>query len=170
MASPLLVCCSREPASWRIACSVGVKLLRYLFLCACWLYVMSLHCQVKCLTLWAAVQNIALVKAVEDLAAQKGCTPGQLALAWVLARGDDVIPIPGTKRPNCFDENLAALKVELTPEECTELENAVPQHEVCLSSLPHRLLPGACVCLYSLIVDMCFLCLLSASSVVSRLL
>ncbi|CAL5221860.1 g4121 [Coccomyxa viridis] len=75
-------------------------------------------------------KNIALVKAVEDLAAQKGCTPGQLALAWVLARGDDVIPIPGTKRPNCFDENLAALKVELTPEECTELENAVPQHEV----------------------------------------
>ncbi len=73
---------------------------------------------------------MALVKAVEDRAAQKGCTPGQLALAWVLARGDDVIPIPGTKRPNCFDENLAALKVKLTPEECTELENAVPHHEV----------------------------------------
>ncbi|CAL5221861.1 g4122 [Coccomyxa viridis] len=75
-------------------------------------------------------KNMALVKAVEDRAAQKGCTPGQLALAWVLARGDDVIPIPGTKRPNCFDENLAALKVKLTPEECTELENAVPHHEV----------------------------------------
>ncbi len=82
------------------------------------------------LTLCSHLQNMALVKAVEDRAAQKGCTPGQLALAWVLARGDDVIPIPGTKRPNCFDENLAALKVKLTPEECTELENAVPHHEV----------------------------------------
>ena len=78
-------------------------------------------------------QNMALVKAVEDRAAQKGCTPGQLALAWVLARGNDVIPIPGTKRVNCFDENLAALKVKLTPEECTELENAVPHHEVRLN-------------------------------------
>ena len=82
------------------------------------------------------MQNIALVKGVETLAARKGCTPGQLALAWVLARGNDVIPIPGTKRTNCFDENLAALKVTLTPEECEELENAVPHHEVRLSSLP----------------------------------
>ncbi len=47
------------------------------------------------------VQNMAMVKKVKALAAQKGCTPGQLALAWVLARGDDVIPIPGTKRANC---------------------------------------------------------------------
>ena len=54
-----------------------------------------------------------LVESVKGLAAKKGCTPGQLALAWVLARGDDVIPIPGTKRITCFDENLAALKVSL---------------------------------------------------------
>ena len=73
---------------------------------------------------------MALVKKVEALAAKKGCTTGQLALAWVLARGDDVIPIPGTKRTACFDENLAALKVKLTPEECAELEGAVPHDEV----------------------------------------
>ena len=107
---------------------------------------------------------MALVKAVEDLAAQKGCTPGQLALAWVLARGDDVIPIPGTKRPNCFDENLAALKVKLTPEECTELENAVPQHEVRLSALPQKVLPVAYVCLCSPIVFTRPLCLLMRAS------
>ena len=71
-----------------------------------------------------------LVESVKGLAAKKGCTPGQLALAWVLARGDDVIPIPGTKRITCFDENLAALKVSLTPAECTEIESAVPHHEV----------------------------------------
>ena len=71
-----------------------------------------------------------LVENVRGLAAKKGCTPGQLALAWVLARGDDVIPIPGTKRVNCFDENLAALKVSLTPVECADIESAVPHHEV----------------------------------------
>lgn len=83
-----------------------------------------------------AVQNMALVKEVEQLAAKKGCTPGQLALAWVLARGDDVIPIPGTKRVACFDENLAALKVQLSAEDCAELESAVPHHEVSLILLP----------------------------------
>ena len=76
------------------------------------------------------VQNMQLVKEVEGLAAKKGCTPGQLALAWVLARGDDVIPIPGTKRTNCFDENLAALKIKLSPEQCQALEDVVPHHEV----------------------------------------
>ena len=145
------------------------------FLARLWLYVMLLRCLSRqSLTLSAATQNMALVKAVEDRAAQKGCTPGQLALAWVLARGNDVIPIPGTKRPNCFDENLAALKVKLTPEECTELENAVPQHEVRLSSLSResRLLPAiACAASCSLIGNMRFLCLLmSASAAAIRLL
>ena len=57
-------------------------------------------------------------------------TPGQLALAWVTVQGDDVIPIPGTKRISCVDENVAAVNVKLTAEECKELEDAVPHHEV----------------------------------------
>ena len=77
-----------------------------------------------------SAQNLQLVKRIEALAAKKGCTSGQLALAWVLARGDDVIPIPGTKRKNCFDENLAALKIKLTPEDCQALEEVVPHHQV----------------------------------------
>ena len=76
------------------------------------------------------LQNMALVRKVEALAAQKDCKPGQLALAWVLARGNDAIPIPSTKRANCYDENLAALQFPLTPEECEELEDAVPHHKV----------------------------------------
>lgn len=67
---------------------------------------------------------------VVELAKKKGVTPGQLALAWVTARGDDVIPIPGTKRISCVDENVAAVNVKLTAEECKELEDAVPHHEV----------------------------------------
>jgi len=82
------------------------------------------------------LQNLRLVENVENLAAKRGCTPGQLALAWVLARGDDVIPIPGTKRVSCFDENLAALKITLTPEECQELECAVPHHKVGIPAFP----------------------------------
>ena len=80
--------------------------------------------------LCVCLQNLHLVENVEKLAAKKGCTPGQLALAWVLARGNDVIPIPGTKRVSCFDENLAALNIKLTPEECQDLESAVPHHKV----------------------------------------
>lgn len=75
-------------------------------------------------------QNAKLVANLEALAAKKGYTPGQLALAWVTARGDDVIPIPGTKRISCFDENLAAAHIKLTAEELKELEDAVPHTEV----------------------------------------
>jgi aryl-alcohol dehydrogenase-like predicted oxidoreductase len=58
--------------------------------------------------------NAALVESVEELAAEKGCTPGQLALAWVLSRGNDVVPIPGTKRRRYLEENLAAADITLT--------------------------------------------------------
>ena len=60
-------------------------------------------------------QNLRLVAPVEELAAEKGVTAGQLALAWVLAQGDDIVPIPGTKRVAYLEENVAALDVELTP-------------------------------------------------------
>jgi aryl-alcohol dehydrogenase-like predicted oxidoreductase len=74
--------------------------------------------------------NLALVDRVRELAADKGCTPGQLALAWVLAQGDDVAPIPGTKRTAYLEENLGALDVELTGEDLGRLESAVPRDAV----------------------------------------
>ncbi len=82
-------------------------------------------------------QNLKLVQNVEELAKKKGVTSGQLALAWVTAQGDDVIPIPGTKRISCVDENVAAASIKLTAEEIKELEDAVPHHEV-RSSAPRR--------------------------------
>ena len=65
--------------------------------------------------------NRALVAAVEEYAAGIGCTPGQLAIAWVLAQGDDVVPIPGTKRRAYLAENAAAVDVALTPEQVQEV-------------------------------------------------
>jgi aryl-alcohol dehydrogenase-like predicted oxidoreductase len=71
-------------------------------------------------------KNLDLVKKIEELARAKGCTPGQLALAWVLAQGDDVVPIPGTKRIHRLEENLGALRVQLTPEDLREINAALP--------------------------------------------
>ncbi|WP_422927839.1 aldo/keto reductase [Singulisphaera sp. PoT] len=71
-------------------------------------------------------KNLELVKKIEDLAKTKGCTPSQLALAWVLAQGDDIIPIPGTKRAKYLDENLGALDVTLTPEELGQIDAILP--------------------------------------------
>ncbi|WP_205696837.1 aldo/keto reductase [Conexibacter sp. SYSU D00693] len=67
-------------------------------------------------------RNLQLVAQVEELAQEKGCTPGQLALAWVLAKGDDVVPIPGTKRRTYLEENLAAVEVTLTDDDLRRLE------------------------------------------------
>jgi aryl-alcohol dehydrogenase-like predicted oxidoreductase len=74
--------------------------------------------------------NLALVQRIREIAEEKGCTPGQLALAWVLAQGDDVTPIPGTKRVRYLEENVGALEVELSPEEIGRLEAAVPREAV----------------------------------------
>jgi aryl-alcohol dehydrogenase-like predicted oxidoreductase len=74
--------------------------------------------------------NLALVEQVKALAADKGCTPGQLALAWVLAQGDDIVPIPGTKRRRYLEENVGAVDVTLTPEEVAALGDAVPREAV----------------------------------------
>jgi aryl-alcohol dehydrogenase-like predicted oxidoreductase len=71
-------------------------------------------------------KNLDLLKPLLDMAKQKGCTPGQLALAWLLARGKDIVPIPGTKRRARLDENVAAAAVPLTPAEVTALQEAVP--------------------------------------------
>ena len=63
---------------------------------------------------------------VESLARAKGCTPSQLALAWVLAQGEDIVPIPGTKRTRFLDENLGALAVRLSPEEMRQVDAVLP--------------------------------------------
>jgi len=71
-------------------------------------------------------KNLDLVKPLLDMAQQKGCTPGQLALAWLLARGRDIVPIPGTKRKGRLEENAAAADVSLTPAEVAQLQDSVP--------------------------------------------
>jgi aryl-alcohol dehydrogenase-like predicted oxidoreductase len=72
-------------------------------------------------------RNLAVVERIRQLADQKGVTPGQLAIAWVLAQGDDIVPIPGTKRRRYLEENLGALDVRLTPEELTGIEEISPR-------------------------------------------
>jgi len=72
-------------------------------------------------------RNLDLVARVEEIAAEKGVTPGQLALAWVLAQGDDIVPIPGTKRVRYLEENAAAAAVELTRDELDRIDAAFPQ-------------------------------------------
>ncbi len=71
-------------------------------------------------------RNLALVGCLESLARGKGCTPAQLALAWVLAQGDDIMPIPGTKRRAYLEENVGALAVELTAADLAQLDQAIP--------------------------------------------
>ncbi len=75
-------------------------------------------------------KNLALVENVRTIAHRKGITPGQLALAWVMAKGDDIVPIPGTKRRKYLNENAHAAEIMLTPAEIEELESAVPLTEV----------------------------------------
>jgi aryl-alcohol dehydrogenase-like predicted oxidoreductase len=72
-------------------------------------------------------RNLELVGQVEEIATEKGCAPGQIALAWVLSRGDDVVPIPGTKRRAYLEENAGAVDVELTADDFDRLEQAFPQ-------------------------------------------
>jgi aryl-alcohol dehydrogenase-like predicted oxidoreductase len=72
-------------------------------------------------------RNLALVERVEELAGEKDCTPGQLALAWVLAQGDDIAPIPGTTTVQHLEENVAALEVELTAGDLADLEAVFPK-------------------------------------------
>jgi aryl-alcohol dehydrogenase-like predicted oxidoreductase len=72
-------------------------------------------------------RNLDLVARVRELAAEKGVTPAQLALAWVLSRGDDIVPIPGTKRRTYLEENAAAGDVELTEDDLGKIEEAFPK-------------------------------------------
>ncbi len=71
-------------------------------------------------------KNLDLVRKIEEIAAAKGCTPSQLALAWVLAQGDDIVPIPGTKRVKYLDDNLGAAAVRLSPEDLARVDAVLP--------------------------------------------
>ncbi len=71
-------------------------------------------------------RNMELVERIKALAARKGCLPAQLALAWVLAQGDDIVPIPGTKRRLYLKENIGALDVQLSPKELAEIDTILP--------------------------------------------
>ncbi len=72
-------------------------------------------------------KNLELVRHIEQLAAQKGCQPSQLALAWVMAQGEDIAPIPGTTKRTHLDENLAALEIMFTPDELARINEIAPQ-------------------------------------------
>jgi aryl-alcohol dehydrogenase-like predicted oxidoreductase len=71
-------------------------------------------------------RNLELVERVREIASEKGAEPGQLALAWLLHRGDDIVPIPGTKRVRYLEENAAAAEIELTDEDLSRLDEAAP--------------------------------------------
>jgi aryl-alcohol dehydrogenase-like predicted oxidoreductase len=71
-------------------------------------------------------KNLQLVEHIRTLAKERGCTPGQLALAWVLAQGDDIVPIPGTKRRSYLDENVGALDIQLEPTLLDEIDALFP--------------------------------------------
>jgi len=71
-------------------------------------------------------KNLDLVRRVEEIAKQKNCKPSQLALAWVLAQGEDIVPIPGTKRSQYLEENLGALNVSLTRDDLRRIDELFP--------------------------------------------
>ncbi|HXJ29690.1 MAG TPA: aldo/keto reductase [Gemmatimonadales bacterium] len=73
-------------------------------------------------------RNLALAQAVQAMAREKKCTPSQLALAWVLAQGEDIVPIPGTKRRRYIEENAKATEVVLSPEELRRIDRAIPRN------------------------------------------
>jgi aryl-alcohol dehydrogenase-like predicted oxidoreductase len=72
-------------------------------------------------------RNLDLVSRIEELARSKGCTPAQLALAWVLAQGEDIVPIPGTRRRSNLEENVGALAVTLTHDDLRRIDELLPQ-------------------------------------------
>lgn len=84
--------------------------------------------------------NMRLIEAVSSIAKMKNCTPAQLSLAWLLAQGNDIIPIPGTKRIDYLKENIGALKVHLTKEDLVALNNAMQDNPVKGERYPDEIL------------------------------
>jgi aryl-alcohol dehydrogenase-like predicted oxidoreductase len=85
-------------------------------------------------------RNLDLVKSVEKIAQQKHCTPAQLALAWVLAQGDHIVPIPGTKRRKYLQDNVGAVDVFLTDEDLAQIEEAAPRDAFAGSRYPEAMM------------------------------
>jgi aryl-alcohol dehydrogenase-like predicted oxidoreductase len=83
-------------------------------------------------------RNMRLVERVRELASEKGCKPSQLALAWVMAQGRDIVPIPGTKRRTYLEENAGALQVELTPEDLRRIEEVLRDEGVAGERYPEQ--------------------------------
>ncbi|WP_330252113.1 aldo/keto reductase [Nocardia sp. NBC_00565] len=88
-------------------------------------------------------RNLAIVAALRELAAEKGITAGQLALAWVQSRGDDVVPIPGTKRRTYLEENVAATEITLTADDLARIDAAAPATAFAGSRYPEALAKAA---------------------------
>jgi len=85
-------------------------------------------------------RNLDLVKRVEDIAAEKRCTAAQLALAWVLAQGHDIVPIPGTKRRKYLQENIGAVDVSLTNDDLARIEEVAPKDAFSGSRYPEAMM------------------------------
>jgi aryl-alcohol dehydrogenase-like predicted oxidoreductase len=85
-------------------------------------------------------KNLALARRVHEIAASVGCTPGQLALAWVLAQGEDIVPIPGTKRRRYLEENVGALDVVLSREQLDELASVFPLDAAARARYPENMM------------------------------
>ncbi|MFX0573825.1 aldo/keto reductase [Nocardia nepalensis] len=88
-------------------------------------------------------RNLAIVAALRELAAEKGITAGQLALAWVQSRGDDVVPIPGTKRRRYLEENVAAAEITLTADDLARIDTAAPAAAFAGERYPEHLAKAA---------------------------
>jgi aryl-alcohol dehydrogenase-like predicted oxidoreductase len=85
-------------------------------------------------------KNLDLVRRVEEIAKQKGCKPSQLALAWVLAQGNDIVPIPGTKRRKYLEENASALSVRLTKEDLRRIDEVFPPEAAAGGRYPEHMM------------------------------
>jgi aryl-alcohol dehydrogenase-like predicted oxidoreductase len=88
----------------------------------------------------ALQENLALADRVTELAAERSITPAQLALAWVMAKGEDIVPIPGTKSPRRLEENAAAAEIQLSDEDIAELDDAISPEAVRGSRYPEQMM------------------------------
>ena len=85
-------------------------------------------------------KNLNLVRHIEEISRQKHCTPSQLALAWVLAQGDDIVPIPGTKRRKYLEDNVGALDVKLTKEDLAQIDEVFPPQVAAGNRYPEHMM------------------------------
>jgi aryl-alcohol dehydrogenase-like predicted oxidoreductase len=85
-------------------------------------------------------RNLDLVRKVEEIAREKGCKPSQLALAWVLAQGEDIVPIPGTKHRKYLEENVGALDLRLTQDDMSRINEVFPHGAVAGARYPEHMM------------------------------